>query len=986
MDKKKQLLSPDAVAGVKPNCKNKFHAVTGEYGYLAIAAIIPAILFFLIYLVRGLYPFGDGTVLVLDLNGQYVYFFEALRNKVLEGGSLLYSWSRALGGEFLGMYAYYIASPLSYLICLFPKDRTQEFLLIMFMIKAALCGGTMGFFLHKHSEKRNKISIIAFSVMYAMSAYCVVQQNNTMWIDAVMWLPLVAYGIEQLVSRGKYKMYVIFLSLTLASNFYIGYMVCIFVFLYFFYYHFAFKDNNANNPHLEKNHFVKSFVRIGFFSLLAIGIAAVILLGAYYSLQMGKNEFTDPSWDITLRIDVFDILFKMLPSSYDTVRIDGLPFIYCGLLTAIMAPLFFCCKKFTTRERVVSGIFLAIFALSFMISVIDLVWHGFQKPQWLNNRYSFMFCFLLITLAFKAFENIEHIGNQSIACVTAFIFLVVAVLQCFASAYKDKLIALSYGPNEEDFVVHEWATIVMSLVCLAVYITIVALMKRTVNRELISTILLSVICVEVFLSGLCNINDLDKDVGYTRYYKYNEFQTLYRPVTETILEEDRGFYRFEKTYHRKLNDNMALSIKGLSNSTSTLNKSTISFLHAMGYYSVSHKSQYKGGNPVSDSLLGLKYIISEKDLSNIYGDPVFTGEDYAKHMNMTLDELKEATFSDEYKDLDATMLNVYLNKNALSLAFAANNGIYDLNLKDYNQWVSEDDERYNLGGFTSPFTRLNAMVTAILGEDETVEVFKPATQNGDPTVSQGVEVSTSSEHHKYVGDKGKITYSYTVPEGVRIYLFFPAYYNRAIKLSSSTMTIFDGTTSLDKCNERIVDLGYTEGTEYSLTVTINNTTGGGQFYTMLDDSFIYYVDTEVLDEAFSRIQKEQMIIDEGYKDDDIGGRITTLSDNRTILTTIPYDKGWEVYVDGERVETFEAVDALVSFKIDDAGEHTVRFLYRSSAFKVGIVITAISLAGFILIIIFEKKLKRLKLIRAFFVVEDSEPDVNSATVKNNKRK
>lgn len=986
MNKKKQLLSPDAATGVKPNCKNQFHAVTGEYGYLAIAAIIPAVLFFLIYLVRGLYPFGDGTVLVLDLNGQYVYFFEALRNKVLEGGSLLYSWSRALGGEFLGMYAYYIASPLSYLICLFPKDRTQEFLLVMFMIKAALCGGTMGFFLHKHSEKLNKISIIAFSVMYAMSAYCVVQQNNTMWIDAVMWLPLVAYGVEQLVSRGKYKMYVIFLSLTLASNFYIGYMVCIFVFLYFFYYHFAFKDNNANNPHLEKNHFVKSFVRIGFFSLLAIGIAAVIVLGAYYSLQFGKNEFTDPSWDITLRIDVFDILFKMLPSSYDTVRIDGLPFIYCGLLTAIMAPLFFCCKRFSTREKIVSGIFLAIFALSFMISVIDLVWHGFQKPQWLNNRYSFMFCFLLITLAFKAFENIENIGNQSIACVTAFIFLVIAMLQCFASAYKDKLIALSYGPNEEDFVVHEWATIVMSLVCLAVYITIVVIMKRTVNRDLVSIILLSVICVEVFLSGLCNINDLDKDVGYTKYYKYNEFQTLYRPVTETILEEDPGFYRFEKTYHRKLNDNMALSIKGLSNSTSTLNKSTISFLHAMGYYSVSHKSQYKGGNPVSDSLLGLKYIISEKDLSNIYGDPVFTGEDYAKHMNMTLDELKEATFSDEYKDLDATMINVYLNKNALSLAFAANNGIYDLNLKDYNQWVSEDDERYNLGGFTSPFTRLNAMITAILGEDETVEVFKPALQNGEPTVSQGVEVSTSSEHNKYVGDKGKITYSYTVPEGVRLYLFFPAYYNRAIKLSSSTMTIFDGTTSLDKCNERIVDLGYTEGTEYSLTVTINNTTGGGQFYTMLDDSFIYYVDTEVLDEAFSRIQNEQMIIDEGYKDDDIKGRITTLSDNRTILTTIPYDEGWEVYVDGERVETVEAVDALVSFKIDDAGEHTVRFRYRSSAFKVGIIITAISLAGFILIIIFEKKLKRLKLIRAFFVVEDAKSDVNSITVKKNKRK
>ncbi len=988
MNKKTDLLASDAATAMRPGLKKRFRDKINEYGYLSVAALIPAVIFFLIYLARGLYPFGDGTVLVLDLNGQYVYFFEALRNKVLEGGSLLYSWSRALGGEFLGMYAYYIASPLSYLICLFPKERTQEFLLLMFMIKAALCGTTMGFYLHKHSERFNKTSIIAFSVMYAMSAYCVVHQNNTMWIDAVMWLPLVAYGVEQIISRGKYKMFTFFLALTLASNFYIGYMVCIFVLLYFFFYHFAFKENNANNPCLEKGHFVKSLVRIGFFSLLAIGMAAVIVLGAYYSLQMGKNEFTDPSWDIALRnVDFFDMMFKMLPSSYDTVRIDGLPFIYCGLLAAILAPLYFCCAKFSTREKVVCGIFLAVFALSFMVNVIDLVWHGFQKPQWLNNRYSFMFCFFVLTLAFKAFENIEHVGKQSIACVTAFIVLFVSVLQSFAAAYKDKLVELSYGPNEEDFLVHPYATVVLTLVCLAIYIVSLVLIKQNKSRDLVTSILLCVVCVEVFLSGLCNINDLDKDVGYTKYYKYNEFQTLYRPVTETILEEDKGFYRFEKTYYRKINDNMALSIKGLSNSTSTLNKDTISFLHAMGYYSVSHKSQYKGGNPVSDSLLGLKYIISENDLSNIYGEPVFTAEDYAKHMNMTLEELKEATFSDEYKDLDATKLNVYLNTNALSLAFAATPEIYGLNLKDYNHWVKEDDERYNLGGYTSPFTRINALITAILGEEETVEVFKPATQNGAPTVSDGVEASISSEHNKYVGDKGKITYSYTVPEGVNLYLYFPAYYNRAIKLSSKTMKIFDGTSSLDKCNERIVDLGFTTSADYELTVTINNTTGGGQFYTMTDDSFIYYVDTKVLNEAFLKIQKEQLIVEEGYSDDDIRGTLTTLSDNRTILTTIPYDKGWEVYVDGERVETREAVDALVSFEIDKAGEHTVRFLYRPSPFKYGIIIMSISVAGFILIIIFEKYLKKIKLVRTFFVVEDeSDTDVNSAPTQVKARK
>ena len=92
-------------------CKTKCKNVISEYWYILIAALIPAVLVFLMYLARGLYPFGNGCVLVLDLNGQYVYFFEALRNFVVNGDtSIIYSFSRALGGEFMGIYAYYIAS------------------------------------------------------------------------------------------------------------------------------------------------------------------------------------------------------------------------------------------------------------------------------------------------------------------------------------------------------------------------------------------------------------------------------------------------------------------------------------------------------------------------------------------------------------------------------------------------------------------------------------------------------------------------------------------------------------------------------------------------------------------------------------------------------------------------------------------------------------------------------------------------------------
>ena len=82
-----------------------------DYKFLIAAFFIPLCLMWLIYIAMEVWPFGESSVLVLDLNGQYVYFFEELRHKIATGGSLMYSWSRALGGEFMGIYAYTSPAP-----------------------------------------------------------------------------------------------------------------------------------------------------------------------------------------------------------------------------------------------------------------------------------------------------------------------------------------------------------------------------------------------------------------------------------------------------------------------------------------------------------------------------------------------------------------------------------------------------------------------------------------------------------------------------------------------------------------------------------------------------------------------------------------------------------------------------------------------------------------------------------------------------------
>ena len=89
----------------KIKSNEKLLGYKNEYGYLGFAFLIPAVLMLAIYIAFGHKPFGDFSVLTLDLNAQYVYFYEALREFVFGDASLLYSFSRSLGGEFLGIYA-----------------------------------------------------------------------------------------------------------------------------------------------------------------------------------------------------------------------------------------------------------------------------------------------------------------------------------------------------------------------------------------------------------------------------------------------------------------------------------------------------------------------------------------------------------------------------------------------------------------------------------------------------------------------------------------------------------------------------------------------------------------------------------------------------------------------------------------------------------------------------------------------------------------
>ncbi len=918
-----------------------------EHRFLLWCMLLPAAIVFLIYLVRGLHPLGDGSVLVLDLNGQYVYFFEALRSFVRGDADLLYSFSRALGGEFLGIYAYYLASPLSFLVCLFPTDRMLEGLLCLFLIKTALCGASFGYYMHKTMTVKNKLAIILFASCYALSSYCLVQQNNTMWIDAVMWLPLITLGIERVIKHGRFKLYVISLAVAVFSNYYIGYMLCIWCLLYFFVYYLA-HTREVRNPMGERLHFLRSLGRMALWSALAIGIAAVVILGAYYSLNFGKTTFSDPSWELTSKLDLLDVFYKLLPGSYDTVRPEGLPFLYCGMLTLLLLPSYFLCKHYPIRQKAFSAILLFILFLTASVSITDLIWHGFQSPNWLNYRYSFMFCFYLCVLACRAFADTEHLSFKATLCTGGGIALLCVVAQ-------------QSIPGEYPLY-NNFTCIYFSLILIFAYLALFGYWKKTDRKKRARNGLVILLAAELFLNGLFNIVFLDMDVGYASYSSYNDFLDDLRPAVQSVQESDTSFYRMEKTIFRKTNDNMALGIRGLSGSTSTLNKETIKLLNKMGYASKSHWSKYLGGTPVSDSLLGIKYIISENQVYGGYYDTFATAptsgyvtyqNPYALSIAYRADEdvltfplgFYDSGAADEKEDLDVSedgTVKLGLISRVISAVKGKINAM--LGIEENTGDTYRDD-------YNSPFERLNAMVTAMLGEEETARIFLPIsgyTVDTENVYRGSYENGTGiSYKHTSANTTGSITYTVTVLKDGEVYFNIPTDYPREVELTLSVNGEVEKDWGTFNGNEtqRIISLGsHTAGDRLSLKMTLLD----DAFYLTSGEECFYYIDWEAFEDAFAKLAENQLTVTE-YTEHSFVGTYQGATSNDLVMTTIAYDNGWEIYVDGERVEPEKAFGSLLSFHVEgDSGEtHDIEMFYRPRAVRLGVIISLISLILFI---------------------------------------
>lgn len=911
---------------------NKTKKLWQDNFYIFISFFAAAATMLIIYLCNRMVPFGDNTILRMDLYHQYGPLFAELYERVTQGGSLIYSWTSGLGSCFLGNFFNYLSSPVSAIIFFFGHKNITEAIAAMILIKASLSSAAFTYYAKK-SIRSNNYATCAFAVMYAFCGYMIAYYWNVMWLDAMFLLPIVLVGIEKIINHGKMSLYVCALALCMFSNYYVAYMLCIFSVAYFFYYYISNYESGsvvntrfARGKHgfiatLTNSRFFRTAFTFGIASLAAAGIMAVVLLPVYRILSdcsATSGTFPDSAKSY---FTYFDFFANHLASLETTIRSSGedvLPNVYCGILPLLLSPLYFFTKSISKKEKIATLSLLVFLYFSFNLNFTNYIWHAFHFPNDLPYRQSFIYSFVLLVIAYKAFLRLNEFSSKAIGITGACLFAFIIIVDEIAS----KNVKAS--------------SVLLSFLLVIIFVVIISLFKDKRYRSVsVATLLLVCCCSEAIM---CDTGPINISVEKTPYVSdYDDFQVIKNSIDK---EEDGNFYRMELSNLRTRMDPSWYYYNGASVFSSMASEKLSNIQYYLGMMSNKINSYtYNPQTPVYNMMFSMKYIVNNSAPDVHVNSPYYTA----------------AFMHDKYV--------AYQNNYSLPIAYCTN-----LSLAD---WANESYIADFIASGENPFQLQGDYFDLATGGMGTPFIEIPVDDISYSNVEPFFDTTSFSQFYDKRTDNvdGSVTYRITAPTDGNIYIFFDV---TGFDSKNATINTPSGVITQATSQNCIFDLGYLKkGESVTVNIPVEANSGTIKFCA-------YNIDKDIFEKGYNLLSKYQLNV-EKFNDTVITGSFTSPKDC-LLYTSIPYSSGWDVYVDGEKVAEENIVklaDALLAVKVSK-GEHNIEFKYSVPGFKTGLIISLFTCLVIAVWIMFDRFLKKnkkkLKGIASFAPVDNYYSD------------
>ena len=816
--------------------------------------IVPILIILISCIVNKTYPFGKEILPKYDGYYQYAGFTSYYKNVLLGNESLFYSFKGLLGYNFYATSIYYMFNPTN-LLCIFSTSKNiLEYYTFIILLRIGLSGFTMCKYLKYKFKNQSNLRYIIFSISYALMAYNVCYFFNYMYFDTVVLFPIVILGLDKLIYERKNRLYIISLTLSIISNFYIGYMVCIFSLLYFIYNIVIYKlDRN-----IIKDFIISSLLSGFMCMIIIIPEANELLKGKALLYTSNKTEY------FKFNMNFLNIFYKFLPGSTSNYDLEyGMVNIYVSLFVIILVIKYFFNKKIYKKERITTLIFILFFLFSISFNLLDFAWQLFQRPIWYPNRYIFTFSFFLITIAMKEITNITYKTNikENLIIIISFILLTLYSIISL-KIHNDNLKIISY---------------ILGIILILQY-------TFFLNNKNAKYLLVMLFFIEVTTNAIFTLKIMGKTTTMTQYKTNEEINEKAVKHIKEIENKDNNFYRMELSTSTVHNSPSLLNYNGINHFNSVKNAKTLNFLNKFNYQVTDDTSvEFNNYNPYLTSLLGIKYINGSKD--EMYYENVYNENPY-----------------------------MYLNKDALSLGYM----IYNREFKESNSSYQNTE---NL---------INSMLNTDIKRYKVIDNF-----NGEDTEIKEID------NKKYVISKTSIKIEMEDKASNSVFLI-PS---RNISFVAN-YSIFINDEEIKDAVIKQSPIFINKGDTYKIIIKSNLSK------TELNSLKWYQIDYDKYIETINELKKNEFNITKYNKDNHIEGNIDVNNDKNVLLLTIPYDKGWNIYVDDNKVNYDICFDSFICLDLDK-GKHNIKMNYVPSGFIVGLIIS--SLAFIVTIIYIRKK-------------------------------
>lgn len=857
-----------------------------------------------------------------DTFNAYWPFINDLLSKIKEGTIPFWSLNMGIGSNYYATQSF-IGDIFIYLYLLLGNNDPAYAFGFMAILKIIISG--LLFYTFIRYLKVGYFAALIGALLYSFNGYIILWGQHYQFVNIMLYAPLFLYGFERLLKVNKWGVYVLSVFIIAINSYYFLYIFSLFFLLY------ALVRYLIVNK-FSISHFLKFTLKASLYYLLGISLASFLLIPTIYSvlqspritgsLQVPLLHLNDINYYISL---VFRVLSNnslgISDNYYGYFNYYESPILYTSIFSLIIIPQFF--LHLGKKEKI---LYSSLYVLLIIFTIFPYFASMFNAFNKIDYRWTFVIIIYNVFVATLSLDNLNKFKFRTsfnVFCITLFIIILLPLISLYSAGNQLQWTSKNMSSS--------LIVIVKSILLGILYISLLSIMKKY-NITILKVILFITIFSELILSSYFTVNH-DRVLVDPSYISNKEgYYDSTNEAVKFLNETDKTFFRTNKDYSSGLlNDALMQNYNGFNSYNSLNNSSYLEFLKELNVPVEWGTALISGleKRPMLETLLSNKYFISKNDqvpagyeVISKFNEVYLSRNKNFLPLGFTYDSFINY---EQFKILTKEQKDLILLK-----AFVK--GPDDKNIS--NQYTEISEKTLN----DSPPVNISLEKANL--NVENIEINK----NNFPSE---LEFTALTEDPNLIISSlnkisGNISFSFdaaSVGESMG-QIYWKGNGNQFSELNSTKFNLLTGK------NHYSISLGNLENIE-SIRLDLSNNPGNFN----ISKIAILSTNIGINENDIKKLKKESLKINK-FNDNHFKGDIH-LDSNKMLFFSIPYDKGWKVKIDN-KISSIKKVNiAFIGIPLEK-GYHTIELSFIPPYFKIGALISGLSIIMIIFLMILSK--------------------------------